>query len=183
MIFSSGNIVSKQSGNRNFGFRFLAEAGLMDTVIEVISGVRSIRGETGIAPSVLLDVVVKTDDPAMRRLVEEHSVYIANLARARRVACIADESERPKKCALAVRKGLEVYVPLEGVVDIEKELERLSKQMKKVEKELGEKRRKLDNPTFLEKAKKEVVEEQERLARELSFELASLQKAFDMLAG
>ncbi|HOJ13954.1 MAG TPA: valine--tRNA ligase [Deltaproteobacteria bacterium] len=165
------------------GFRFLAEAGLMDTVIEVISGVRSIRGETGIAPSVLLDVVVKTDDPAMRRLVEEHSVYIANLARARRVACIADESERPKKCALAVRKGLEVYVPLEGVVDIEKELERLSKQMKKVEKELGEKRRKLDNPTFLEKAKKEVVEEQERLARELSFELASLQKAFDMLAG
>jgi valyl-tRNA synthetase len=164
-------------------FRFPDEAGLMDTIIEVISGVRSIRGETGIPPSVVLDVVVKTDDEGMRRLLEASSVYIEDLARTRRVTCISDESDRPRRCAVAVRKGLEVYVPLEGVVDIAKELDRLAKQTAKVEKELGEKNRKLSNPNFVEKARKEVVEEQARLARELAFELASLRRACDLLAG
>ncbi|MCK7471351.1 MAG: hypothetical protein MZU95_11695 [Desulfomicrobium escambiense] len=59
-----------------------------------------------------------------------------------------------------MRKGLEVYVPLEGIIDIDKETDRLNKQMGKVNKELAEKLKKLSNPNFVEKAKKEVVEEQ-----------------------
>lgn len=101
----------------------------------------------------------------------------------KRVGFIAEESQRPRRCALAVRKGLEVYVPLEGVVDIDKEIDRLSKQMGKVLKELEEKRRKLSNPNFVEKAKTEVVQDQLRLRTELEFELASLQKAHALLQG
>jgi len=162
---------------------FPEEAGLMDTILEVISGVRSIRGETGISPSVLLDVVIRVEDKDLRRLLEDNSVHVRDLARVKRVGFIAEESQRPRRCALAVRKGLEVYVPLEGVVDIDKEIDRLSKQMGKVLKELEEKRRKLSNPNFVEKAKTEVVQEQLRLRTELEFELASLQKAHALLQG
>jgi valyl-tRNA synthetase len=175
------SIVKARYPSVNPGLDFPGDDELMGYIIEVISGVRSIRGETGISPGVLLDVVIRVEDQKLRGLLQANSVHIRDLARTRQVGFIADESERPRKCALAVRKGLEVYVPLEGVIDIDKELDRLAKQMGKVAKELDEKRRKLSNPNFVAKAKKEVVDEQVRIKAGLEFELASLQKAHALL--
>ncbi|HPS93043.1 MAG TPA: valine--tRNA ligase, partial [Deltaproteobacteria bacterium] len=148
-----------------------------------ISGVRSIRGETGISPATVLDVAIKVTDPALKGLLAANSAHIRDLARTGRVRFISDDADRPKRCALSVRKGLEVYVPLEGVIDIDKELDRLSKQMAKVKKELEEKEKKLNNPNFREKAKPEVVEEQLRIREDLSFEYKSLQNARELLQG
>ena len=164
-------------------FNFTGDAELMSYIIEIISGVRSIRGETGISPALLLDVVIRVIDPRLKGLLGANSVHIKDLARVSRVGFIADETEHPKKCALAVRKGLEVYVPLEGVIDIEKEVDRLTKQMGKVKKELEEKLKKLNNPNFVEKAKRDVVEEQIKIKEGLEFELKSLQKAYTLLQG
>ncbi len=164
-------------------FSFTSDAELMSYIIEIISGVRSIRGETGISPALLLDVVIRVIDPRLKGLLDANSMHIKDLARVSRVGFITDETERPKKCALAVRKGLEVYVPLEGVIDIEKEVDRLTKQMGKVKKELEEKLKKLSNPNFVEKAKREVVEEQIKIKEGLEFELKSLQKAYTLLQG
>jgi len=164
-------------------FNFTGDAELMSYIIEIISGVRSIRGETGISPALLLDVVIRVIDPRLKGLLDANSVHIKDLARVSRVGFIADETKRPKKCALAVRKGLEVYVPLEGVIDIEKEVDRLTKQMGKVKKELEEKLKKLNNPNFIEKAKREVVEEQIKIKEGLEFELKSLQKSYTLLQG
>ena len=162
---------------------FADDAELMSYIIEVISGVRSIRGETGISPAVVLDVAIRVPDAKLQSLLDANSIHIKDLARVAQVRFIAHESERPKKCALAVRKGLEVYVPLEGIIDIDKETDRLNKQMGKVNKELAEKLKKLSNPNFVEKAKKEVVEEQLKIKQDLEFELKSLQKAYSLLQG
>jgi valyl-tRNA synthetase len=162
-------------------FSFTEDALLMNYIIEIISGVRSIRGETGISPASVLDVVIKVDEPGLMKLLSANSIHIKDLARAGRIRFIGNDGKRPRKCALSVRKGLEVYVPLEGVIDIDKELDRLSKQMRKVRKELEEKEKKLSNPNFLEKAKKEVVEEQIKIKQDLEFELRSLLKAHALL--
>jgi valyl-tRNA synthetase len=164
-------------------FDFTGDAELMNYIIEVISGVRSIRGETGISPAIMLDVVIRVPDGNLEGLLSANSVHIKDLARVSGVRFIAHDHDRPKKCAVAVRKGLEVYVPLEGVIDIDKEIDRLTKQMGKVRKELEEKLKKLNNPNFVEKAKREVVEEQVRIKEGLEFELKSLQKAYDLLQG
>ena len=164
-------------------FAFIEEARLMNYIIEVISGVRSIRGETSISPAIVLNVVIKVNDPGLMELLNANSIHIRDLARVGRISFIGNEGERPKKCALSVRKGLEVYVPLEGVIDIDKELDRLSKQMGKVRKELGEKEKKLSNPNFLEKAKREVVEEQLKIKEDLEYELKSLLNAQSLLQG
>jgi valyl-tRNA synthetase len=164
-------------------FVFPKEAELMNYIIEVISGVRSIRGETGMSPSTVLDVVIKVNDPGLMDLLRSKSIHIKDLARVGQISFISNDNERPKKCALAVRKGLEVYVPLEGVIDIDKELDRLSKQMGKVKKELEEKNKKLSNPNFRDKAKREVVEEQLRIKENLEFELKSLMNSYDLLQG
>ena len=162
---------------------FVEDAELMSYIIEVISGVRSIRGETGISPAVVLDVAIRVPDAKLQSMLGANSIHIKDLARVSQVRFIANESERPKKCALAVRKGLEVYVPLEGIIDMDKETDRLNKQMGKVNKELAEKLKKLSNPNFVEKAKKEVVEEQLKIKQDLEFELISLQKAYSLLQG
>jgi len=164
-------------------FTFTDEADLMNYIIEVITGVRSIRGETGMSPSTVLDVVIKVNDPVLKELLSSKSTHIKDLARVGRISFIGNDSERPKKCALSVRKGLEVYVPLEGVIDIDKELDRLNKQMAKVKKELAEKEKKLSNPSFRDKAKKEVVEEQLRIKEDLEFELKSLTNSYELLQG
>jgi valyl-tRNA synthetase len=177
------SIVIASYPKERIDFNFTSDAELMSYLIEIISGVRSIRGETGISPALLLDIVIRVIDPRLRGLLDANSVHIKDLARVSRVGFIADEAERPKKCALAVRKGLEVYVPLEGVIDIEKEVDRLTKQTGKVKKELEEKRKKLSNPNFVEKAKREVVEEQIKIKEGLEFELKSLQKAYTLLQG
>jgi len=164
-------------------FDFAGDDELMGYIIEVISGVRSIRGETGISPSVFLDAVIRVPDPRLQTLLGANITHMKDLARVKTITFIPSDAERPKKCALAVAKGLEVYVPLEGIIDIDKEMERLTKQMGKVKKELDEKLKKLSNPNFVEKAKKEVVEDQVRIKESLEFELASLQKAHELLKG
>jgi valyl-tRNA synthetase len=164
-------------------FAFTKEAELMNYIIEIISGVRSIRGETGMSPSTALDIVIRVNDTDLLGLLESKSYHIKDLARVKDIRFISKDGERPKKCALSVRKGLEVYVPLEGIIDIDKELDRLKKQMSKVKKELEEKNRKLSNPNFRDKAKKEVVEEQVRIREELEFELKSLSNSYELLQG
>ncbi len=157
---------------------FAADAAKMDTIIEVITGVRSIRGESNISPSVKLNTVFKVSD-ADRALIEECEIYIHEIARVADISFIS--GERPAKSAAAVTGNIEIYVPLEGVIDIAAELDRLNKQIGKVEKELEKKNKKLSNEGFLAKAKPEVVEQQKSEKAELEFKLEKLQQAKSIL--
>ena len=87
------------------------------------------------------------------------------------------------KSAFAVTSEAEIFVPLEGIIDTVKELDRLDKQIKKLTKELEAKEKKLSNRGFLEKAKKEIVEEQMRLRDDIVFRLERLKKAKELMQG
>ena len=162
---------------------FPEKAREMQHLIDIISGVRSIRGETNISPSTQLGVVVRVMSPEVRKAVDAYGFFIRELSRVNAIDFIPEDAPRPKRCALAVTSQAEVYVPLEGVIDLEKERDRLSKQIGKTEKELEGKRRKLSNQAFLEKADPEVVAEQRRLGRELELKLEKLLKARELLEG
>ena len=167
----------------NDELHFPEEAYMMECINDVVSGVRSIRGETNISPSVMLDIVLKVKTGEMETLMDTYRVLIQDLARVKSIHIISDNGSRPKKCALAVTSEAEVYVPLEGVIDLDKEKERLEKQIKKARKELEAKHKKLTNNDFLAKAKKEIVEEQQRIKEELDFTIERLIKAHSLLEG
>ncbi len=162
---------------------FSSEADEMDKVIDMISAIRTIRGETGISPSERIDIVIKGSSDEIRRIVDSSMSYIKDLARIRDIAWITDDKERPAKSAFAVTSDAEIFVPLEGIIDTLKELDRLDKQIKRLTKELEIKEKKLSNRGFLEKANKEVVEEQRRLREDLVFRLKRLKKAKDLMQG
>lgn len=162
---------------------FPEKAGKMGYIIDIISGVRSIRGETNISPSIQLDIVLRLKSGEIEKAANEYGFFIRDLARVKSIGFIPEGAPRPKRCALAVTGEAEVYVPLEGVIDIEKEKDRLDKQVAKLEKELEGKRKKLSNKDFLEKANPEVVEEQVRIKDELELKLGKLLKAHELLEG
>ena len=129
----------------------------MGVLIEVITAIRNIRAEMGVAPSDRVDAILFTGDETASQLIMMHQDYVKNLARVNQVT-VKKQGERPRFAAVALVHNMEVFVPLEGVINIEEEKKRLKKDLDKVEKELSQIEKKLSNPDFLKKAPRAVVE-------------------------
>jgi valyl-tRNA synthetase len=151
----------------------------MALLIEIISGIRNVRGEMGLAPGLALDAVVVVPAEAPRRTIEAHRDIIADLARLRGLD-VAAGAERPKASATCVAGAATVYVRLEGIIDFAKEADRLERELGKIAKEMGALTKKLQNQDFLAKAPADVVakvkgQQQGLLDKQMKIE-ANLQK-------
>jgi valyl-tRNA synthetase len=129
----------------------------MNLVIEIITGIRNIRGEMNIAPSLNLSVLVQTDNADHQTLLRNNQELIANLARLESLDA-APAGEKPKATATAIVEDMVISVYLEGVIDFAKESQRLEKEIGKLDKELQALSRKLENENFISKAPAEVIE-------------------------
>jgi valyl-tRNA synthetase len=129
----------------------------MEVLMGVVSGVRNIRGEMNVAPSLLVEVTVQSADKKVRELVQQRRDTIVNLCKAKTLD-VMPLGERPPASATSVFGNAVIFVSLEGVIDFELEIERLDKEINKIDKELGGIDKKLRNEDFLEKAPNEVVE-------------------------
>ncbi|MEW5909734.1 MAG: valine--tRNA ligase [Thermodesulfobacteriota bacterium] len=129
----------------------------MNRIQELISGIRNVRGEMNIPPGLSLDARVMFQDNGMRALVEEQGEIISVLARLKSLSFI-NHQERPRKAASAVVDGATVYLLLEGIIDFQKERERLEKEIRRIAMDLASVSQKLSNEDFLKKAAPEVVE-------------------------
>jgi len=87
---------------------------------------------------------------------------------------VEEPGERPKSAATAIVESDNLFVPLEGVIDVEKEVSRLEKEIAKVDKELIMLGKKLSNENFLDKAPKDVVEKTKNQHEEYSKKLEEL---------
>jgi|Deesub1362B_J571_1020462.scaffolds.fasta_scaffold00010_64 valyl-tRNA synthetase len=131
----------------------------MAEIMEVITGIRSIRGELNISPSTQLKAIVKPFSKDTEAVLQDNSQYIKRLANVSELI-IDSKVERQKGSALEVRSSSEVYIPLEGLLDIDTELKRLQKDLRKIEDTISLLDRKLLNEDFIKKAPKEVVEKE-----------------------
>ncbi len=130
----------------------------MSLVMELITGIRNVRGEMNIAPSVKLDVAVASTQRTVQQSVETHRELIANLARLNSLKVQAKE-EHSTTAATAIVNEATILVELKGVVDFGQEAQRLEKEIGKLSKELAGIDKKLSNQGFLSKAPGQVVAE------------------------
>ncbi|MGE5239700.1 MAG: valine--tRNA ligase [Chloroflexota bacterium] len=153
---------------------------LMHYVIEAVSAVRSIRGELNIAPSLEVAVSVRTLSDDVESALVENSEAMVRLTRCRNLR-VGSDVAREKGSAVSVRDGMEVYVPLEGVLNVDAELQRLEKELTKTEESCSTIQRKLSNPDFVSGAPKEVVAKERNKFEELSKKRAKLLEHLDLL--
>ncbi|MCX7751567.1 MAG: valine--tRNA ligase [Blastocatellia bacterium] len=139
----------------------------METIIEVITKVRNIRAVMNIDPAKELRLLVRPSTAEAAALIEEQDAAIRRLARVERIECVAS-LDGYGQVARDVANEIELAVPLEGLIDVERERERLRRTVEKLEKELEQLERRLANADFLERAPEEVVRETRERHEEVS---------------
>ncbi|MDF2591792.1 MAG: valyl-tRNA synthetase [Clostridia bacterium] len=132
----------------------------MEIVMEAIKSIRNIRAEMNVVPSRKAKVLIIATDEKVKSAIEAGSMYFERLASASEVLLISEKSQVPEGAVSVVIGGAEIFLPLEELVDMEKEKERLNKEKENLEKELQRVRGKLNNQGFVAKAPKEVIEEE-----------------------
>jgi valyl-tRNA synthetase len=141
-----------------------AAAREMAVLMQAITAIRNIRGEMRLSPAQTLGATVKAataDEPLLRA----HAALIETLARAR--ITVDPRATRPKASALAVVAQSEIYVELEGLVDLAAERQRLEKEIKRTADAIAFTRGKLARPDFTERAPAEIVDkERDKLAEQ-----------------
>ena len=153
----------------------------MSAIQEVIGAVRNVRGTMRIPPAKKADVVIKVGDADKQRLLEDSAPYIQELARVETLTAGPDVT-RPNASGTAVLTDAEVYVPLEGLIDLEVERERQQKELDKIEKLLGGLEKKLQNAKFLENAPAEVVEHERQKQADYTTTASRLKETLASLA-
>jgi len=128
----------------------------MGLIMQVITGIRNIRGEMNIPPALKLNVTVQTDDTEVHRQLQDHLELASNLARLESLV-IEPVGAKPKAAATSVIDHATIFVSLEGIIDFSQEAARLKKEIGKVDSELTVLNKKLGNEDFLNKAPEAVV--------------------------
>ena len=135
----------------------------MELVMEVINGIRNIRGEMEVPPSKSIAAILDCKSATTITLLKMNEVYIMSLARLSDLA-IGQGLDRPGDAALQVAGDVEIVVPLKGLVNVEEEEKRLLKEIGKIDKDVEFLSKKLENPSFVERAPADVVaKEREKL--------------------
>lgn len=139
-------------------------AALLEQEIALITAIRTIRGENGIAHRQGVSIIVSTPDERLAQLVREAEPGLRALANVQSLE-VGVALPRPAKSAVAIAGRCDLYLPLEGLIDLDAEITRLEKAVQKLDKEITGFERKLGNERFVQNAPPEVVETQrERLA-------------------
>ena len=159
--------------------RDLAAEQAMAPVIAVVSAIRTARSESRVSPAAEVEVTVRPSSETAQALEAARSL-IAALARAR--VTVSAQATRPPQSAHVVASGIDVYVHLEGVVDLGAERARLGREIERARKEIAFLEGKLSRPDFVERAPGDVVarergrlEEQQQILAKLSASLTALQ--------
>jgi len=143
---------------------FPVEAASMEKVMAVISAIRNIRGEMEVPPSKEIAVILSCGSDDSLHLMKQAEGSIIGLARVSDLA-IGRDIPKPEDASIQVAGDVQVYVPLKGLVDVEAEVQRLLKEIGKVDKEIDLFTKKLQNPSFVDRAPAEIVaKEREKLA-------------------
>jgi len=165
------------------GVSFIEPQEEINWVIQLISELRSLRAEMNIAPSIKLKVIVDRPGPFTPLRLSRHRELLLSLGRLDAIE-IADVSLENSKGCLQLIVGQEgMLVPIKGVIDIETEHLRLTKELQKVHQEMQVIMKRLGDEAFVSKAPTHIIEENQQRYAARQETQAHLQQALEKLRG
>ncbi len=151
----------------------------MALIQETITAIRTLRKQVNVAPKVEIDIDIKVASDAQIELLRSYENYFQKLAKVSNLK--ADVNlEKPVSSIAAVVQNMEVYLSLEGLIDLDEEKEKFTKQLVKLEKELKIISGKLNNVKFIANAPDEIVQKEKEKFSEIE---TKVNKTKELLTG
>ena len=157
-----------------------AERG-MNAIMDSIKAIRNMRAEVNANPGKKIPAIMLVNED-LREVVAHNDSYIKLLGGIDNLELRPLNGEKPENAMAAVVTGIEVYLPLAGLIDVEKETQRLSKELAAMEKDLQRAGGKLNNAGFLAKAPEDVIAKERAKYEELSGKIEAVKKRMAYLA-
>ncbi|MBQ1571083.1 MAG: class I tRNA ligase family protein, partial [Clostridiales bacterium] len=136
------------------------DAEMMNTMIDAIRGIRAVRKNMDVAPSRKAHIIVVTSSDKISKMFTDGEGFLERLASVSSLETRQSKEGIPSTAVTAVFGGGEIYIPLEDLIDIAKELERLDKEKTRLDGEIKRLNGKLSNESFVSKAPAAVVEQE-----------------------
>jgi valyl-tRNA synthetase len=147
----------------------------MDMLQDVIRSIRSVRKEKGIADRKPIDIVISSPDQETDEVIARQADFLKLMGALGKLEH-GVSVEKPKRCATNVIGTIEIFLRLEGLIDLEQELKRLRKQREDLQGRIESVEKTLQNPGFLNNAPKDVVQQRRETAEDLKAQLATVQQ-------
>ncbi len=151
-----------------------------ELLMGVVTGFRNIRSETGIHPSARIDGVIICPVKHKAEVLKNNSKAVRERARVGELH-ILQEGKQPQGAASYIFNEIEIFVSLAGLVDVDQELAKLEKEMDKVSLQLKKVEGKLGNSKFLDNAPEEVVAGEKEKQETMSAKLAKINESMERL--
>ena len=139
-----------------------------------IMGVRQIRSEMDIKPGKMLPVLLQNGSEIDQQRLADNNSFLSSLAKLESIIWLEDNQEAPES-ATALVGDMKLLIPLAGLIDKQAEMERLNKNMAKLQTEVDRLNGKLSNENFINKAPEVVVNKEREKLAEAKSALNSLQ--------
>lgn len=156
-------------------FDSASDIALFSNIQAMVSSLRNIRAEMGVSPKEKLEVLIKTTTPEIAEQFSSNK-WILNKLQSTKSLEISDSIVKPGACSSSIVDGNEIYVPLEGLIDVEKEIERINGEINRIEGWLKGINGKLNNENFVNNAPEAVVQNERNKKRDGEANLAKLRE-------
>jgi len=153
----------------------------MELVMAVIRAIRNLRSEMNVPPGRQAEVILVTSDHKTRQALQDTSAYLEALAAAKPIYFKTTLDQAPARAATAITGGVQIFLPLAGLIDLEKEQARLEKELQNTRKELERVEKKLSSRDFRTKAPADIVAKEEAKAAEMRSTIATLSQRLSYL--
>jgi len=160
-FFDKNNFLAKSSyPELEPNFNFLKEEKDIDLFKMVITSIRNIKSNLGISPKKEIKIYCRGVQ-SKTAVMNNNKHHLLQLVNVKHIECGKD-IEKPDQSATSVINNLEIFIPLKGLIDIDKELARLEIKLKDLKARLNNIKKKLDNENFVKKAPKDIIDHEQK---------------------
>ncbi|MDU3152660.1 MAG: valine--tRNA ligase, partial [Anaerococcus hydrogenalis] len=158
-------------------FNFDDEARVVDGAIEAIKAIRNQRQTLNLGSKTRQDLIIYSSDENTRKFLDILKGQFVNLSKSREISII-DEDKEAEDAVSLIFNDFKIYIPLENLIDYDKERKRLKDEIKKLESEIKRAEGKLNNQGFVSKAPEAVVNEEREKLEKYKDLLVKTQKSY-----
>ena len=151
----------------------------MNVLKNIVTDIRSVRSRMNVAPSKYSDIVIQCKEKD-KIFIKEHYSLLKSLARISNIT-IGGDVVKPPNSATVISNGMELYIPLGGLVNLKEEKDRMEKRILDINRLLSNIDTKLSNENFLKRAPESVVDKEHSNQKKLNQELEKITKNLEMI--